>query len=367
MKEVLRVLMFLPLLLVLALPASASSVEEIVEQQEQAADVDELERSAKKHGGIVDYGVSLEDGLAELLDTGSAEIRSVIKRAVRSGVLLLLILILCSLGETMQDSFGKSKVPVVPLAGALAVTAVAAADVDSLLGLGSGAIDHMASFANVLLPTVAAVTAATGAITGAAVRQMAAVLFCDLLVNLIDRLLIPAMYGYIALSVAHAALGNDGLKRMAGMLKWVTTTVLTVVMLAFVSYLTLSGVVAGGADAATIKATKFAISSAIPVVGGILSDAAETILASAGILKGTVGVFGTLTILGICLVPLLRMAVHYLVYKLVSALSSTMGASKVCALVDQIGGAFGLLMGMTGACCLLLLIALVSSVSVVSV
>ena len=135
-------------------------------------------------------------------------------------------------------------------------------------------------------------------------------------------------------------------------------------MLAFVGYLSVSGVVAGTADAMTVKAAKFAISGAIPVVGGILSDAAETILASAGVLKGTVGVFGMLTILAICLLPLLQMAVHYLLYKVAAALSATVGSGPLCALVDQISGAFGLLLGMTGACCLLLLIALVSSISV---
>lgn len=360
-------LLLVLVLLLLISPASALSADEVIRQQEKAAGVDELERSAKNNGGTVEFGIGLDEGLRKLLDTGTGEIRSVIKRAVRSGVLLLIVMMLCGMADTMQGTLGKSKVPVVPLAGTLAVTAVAVADVDSLLGLGRGAIDGMASFANVLLPTVAAVTAATGAVTGAAVRQMAAVLFSNLLVNLIDKLLVPLLYGYIALSVAHAALGNEGLKRMAALLKWVTTTVLTVVMLAFISYLSLSGVVAGGADAVTIKATKFAISNAIPVVGGILSDAAETILASAGVLKGAVGVFGTLTILGICLLPLLRIAVHYLVYKFVAALSSTLGSDKVCALVDQIGSAFGLLLGMTGACCLLLLIALVSSVSVVTV
>ena len=38
--------------------------------------------------------------------------------------------------------------------------------------------------------------------------------------------------------------------------------------------------VAGTADAATIKAAKFTMSSMVPVVGGILSDAAETVLAA---------------------------------------------------------------------------------------
>ena len=150
-------------------------------------------------------------------------------------------------------------------------------------------------------------------------------------------------------------------------MKWMTTTLLTTVMIAFVGYLSVSKVVAGSADALTIKATKFAVSTTIPVVGGILSDAAETILASAGVLRGTVGVFGTVGILGVCLIPMLRIAAHYLVYKLVGAVSAVVGSGRVCGLVDQIGTAFGMMMGMTGACCLLLLIAIVSSITAVSV
>ena len=115
------------------------------------------------------------------------------------------------------------------------------------------------------------------------------------------------------------------------------------------------------------------------MVGSILSDAAETVLASAGVLRGTVGVFGMVTVLGLCLVPLLRLAVHYLAYKLVAALASALGSGPPCTLVDRlssafrlsglidaISSAFGLVLGMMGASCLLLLITLVSCLSVAS-
>lgn len=355
----------LPLLLAAAcLPAGAVTPGEAVAIQEEELGLDELERAAKEQGGTADYGAGLDEGLAGLIDTGTQELAGVVRRAVRSGVLILLILLFCGLAGTVQEGMGKGGAKPVALAGTLAVAAVAVADVNSLLGMGTGAIDKMTSFANVLLPTVAAVTAATGAITGAAARQLAAALFSDLLVNLIHGLLVPLLYGYIAASVAQAAVGAEGLKRLADLLKWTVTTVLTVVTMVFVGYLTASGVVAGTTDAATVKAAKFAISGAIPVVGGILSDAAETVLASAGILKGTVGVFGMVTILGICLAPLLQLSVHYLAYKLVAALAATLGDGPVCTLVDRLGGAFGLVLGMTGACCLLLLITLVSCVSV---
>ena len=355
----------LPLLLaLLCLPARASGIGEVRIVQEEDFGLDELERAAEEQGGTAEYGAALDDGLEALVDTGTRELGGILRRAVRSGVLILIILLFCALAETVQEGAGGTASRSVSLAGTLAVTAVAVADVNALLGMGTGAIAKMTSFANVLLPTAAAVTAATGAITGAAVRQLAAALFSDLLVNLINGLLVPLLYGYIAASVAQAAVGEDRLKRLADLLKWTVTTALTVVTLAFVGYLTASGVVAGTADAATVKAAKLAISGAIPVVGGILSDAAETVLASAGVLKGTVGVFGMVTILGICLIPLLQLSVHYLAYKLTAALAAALGDGPVCGLVDRLGSAFGLVLGMTGACCLLLLIALVSCVSV---
>lgn len=366
MRWNLAILLLPCLVFALLLPARAISVEDATRRQEEALELDKLERAARNAGGTAQYGETLDEGLNGLLETGAEAAGGIVRSALRSGVLLMAVILLCGVGETVYEAAGKGKLPVISLIGTLAIATVAVADVESMLGLGRSTIESMTSFSNVLLPTVAAVTAATGAVTGAAVRQMAAALFSDLLVNLINSLLIPLLYAYLAASIAHGALGNEGLKRIASLLKWAVTTLLTSVMLTFVGYLSISGVVAGSADAMTIKATKFAISGTIPVVGGILSDAAETILASAGVLRGTVGVFGTVTILGVCLLPLLRLAVHYLMYKLVAALSAATGPGRISGLVDQIGSAFGLMLGMTGACCLLLLVSLVSSITAVS-
>ena len=103
--------------------------------------------------------------------------------------------------------------------------------------------------------------------------------------HLIQNLLIPLCYAYVAANVAWAALGNDGLKRIGGLLKWLITILLSVVLLAFIAYLNLSGVISGGADAATVKAAKFTISNLVPVVGGVISDTAETLLAGASVLR----------------------------------------------------------------------------------
>ena len=82
-------------------------------------------------------------------------------------------------------------------------------------------------------------------------------------------------------------------------------------------------------------------------------------------LKNTVGLMGMLAILAACAYPFLQLGVQYLLYKLTAFLAAAIGAPGLCNLIDGLGGAFGLVLGMTGACALLLLVSVLSSVAAV--
>lgn len=339
--------------------------DEGLEEQADRLGLEGLERAVEEYLGPVDLadGVDLDAGLAALLEQGSGQFPAILRRAARSGGLLLAIVLLCALADGLLEEGGA--LPTVALAGCLAVTTVAVSDLHSLIGMGTQAIGRMETLSKLLFPAMAVTVAAAGHPSAAAARQLACMLFSDVLLTVIHRLLLPLVYAYIAACAANAALGNDGLKRLAGVIKWLITATLTALLLAFVSYLTLSGAIAGSADAMAVKAAKLAVSGMVPVVGGILADAAETVLAGAGLLKNSVGVAGLLAVLAICLGPFLYLGVHYLAYKLTAALAATVSGGRVSALVDQIGGAFGLVLGMTGACALLLLLSAVSAISMV--
>lgn len=324
----------------------------------------ELEQAAGEYAPHMplDEGIDLDQGLQDLLDTGTKQVFGVVKRAVKSGVLLLAVVLFCAVADSAAE-LGGAKVWAAPMVGVLAVCAIAVADVHSLMGQGREAIEQMTAFGGILIPALAAAAAAGGTPAAAAARHAATVLFSNVLFQLIAKVLVPLTYAFVAASAVSAALGNPGLKRLAGTLKGIATGTLTTVMLVFVGYLSVSGVIAGTADAITLKTAKFAISGSVPVVGGVLSDAAETVLVSAGLLRNAVGVFGMLVILGICLAPFLRMGVHYLAYKLTAALCATVSDSKLTELIDAIGGAFALELGMMGCCAVLLLICVISCLS----
>ncbi len=362
-----KIFMLLLLLFILGLMTSAKAAE-VSDELTNAAGLDELQQAAEGYMDEVPLNtkLSLNDGIPALAEKAKNAMSGIIRGAVSSGVKLMVIVLLCGLAEGIEPEGAYGTIRVVSLLGALAVTTVAASDIRSLLGMGREAIDSISGFSKALLPTMSTVTAMGGAPASAAARQLATLLFSDMLITAIDRLLLPMLYLYIALCAAKAAVGNDGLKRVAGTIKSLIVTFLAVLLLTFVGYLTVSGVIAGSTDAVTVKAAKFTISSMIPVVGGILSDAAETVLAGAAILKGAVGVFGMLTVLSICLVPFISLGIQYLTYKIAAALSATVGAGPVVGLIDGIGEAFALMMGMTGACALILLISMVSGISMVT-
>lgn len=338
--------------------------------EEAEPGLSDLEKAAGELAPDVDWalGTDWDKGLESLLDTGTSQVFGVVKRAMKSGVLLLVIVLLCTLAEGTEALGGSEGfLPVVNMVGMLAVCAVSVSDVHSLMGLGRETISRLAGFADLLLPTLAAAAAAGGTPASAAARQMATLLFSDLLIQLISRVLIPLTYLYVAACAAHAAIGNGGLKRIAKTLKGIITGCLTAMLLVFVGYLSISGVITGATDAVSVKTAKLAISGAVPVVGGVLSDAAETVLASAAILRNTIGVFGALVILGICLTPFLQMGVHYLVYKLSAALAGTISEGKVSDLIDNIGGAFAMELGMVASCGMLLLFGVISCLSAAGV
>ncbi len=325
---------------------------------------DQLREAAGEYAPemALDESIDLDLGLAELLDTGTEQLPGILRAGLRSGALLLAVTLFCALADG-AGSPGADTFRAAPLVGVLAVCAVAVSDVHSLMGLGRAAIQRVTDFGAVLLPTLAATAAAGGAPAASAARHMATVLFSNILFQLIAKVLIPLTYAYVAVWTAHAALGDRGLRRLAGTLKGLVTGLLTAVMLGFVGYLSVSGVIAGTADAVTLKTAKFAISGAVPVVGGVLSDAAETVLVSAGILRDSVGIFGMLVVLGACLIPFLRMGVHYLVYKLTAALCATVSEGRLTELIDAIGSAFALELGMTACCGVMLLLCVISCLS----
>lgn len=359
-----NILLFI-LIFCLSINAYAGNEKDILSQQNEALDLSNLQSKLPRSvSDIFDDSGHLgadqaEIALGDILGSAGEQAGGLIKSAVRSAAVILTLVVLFAVASTVFDA---GNLPdFIPVAGALAVTAAAAGELNTLIGLGSQTIMNLESFSKALLPTLAAAASAAGSPAASAARHLAAMLFSDVLLTVINRFLVPLTYAYIAMCAADAAVGNDMLSRAAALVKGIIIWVLTGIMTVFVAYITLSGSISASADAITIKGAKLALSGTVPVVGSIISDAAETVVASAAILKNVIGIAGLLSVLALCILPFLRLGAQYLVYKTTAALCSVFAGKRLSSLIDGIAGAFGIILGMTGACAVLVLISIASA------
>lgn len=306
----------------------------------------------------------LSQGVGNILEELGEQVGDVVRDRVRGAAAVMLAVVLCGAVEGVFPA-GGGKLNLTAMAGAVSITLLTAGSLTSLMGLGTETINSLADFSHVLMPVLAAATAAAGALTTATAQQVGAVVLVDALLRLIQELLLPLTYLYVGVLTASAMLPQGRLAPLADGIKKAVTWMLTTSLVAFTLYLSVARVISGAADAVSVKLTKAAISGVVPVVGGIISEAAETVLAGAGLLKNTIGLAGTLAILAACAYPFLQLGVQYLLYKLTAFFACTVGPPELCRLIGGLGGAFGLILGMTGACALLLLVAVLSSVGAV--
>ena len=348
------------LLFAMTVPVRAAELpEELTEALPEGAE------ALLEDAGPFDDIAGFADGMGKILTHVQGQAKNVLNQQVRGAASVLLVVVLCGAVESLGRSAGKGGGTLLPMVGGMSIVLLTAGSMDSLIGLGTQTIGELQRFSKVLLPTLAAATAACGGLTTATFQQVTTVFLVDLLLNLIDGLLIPLTYLYIGVLTASACLSEDRLSAVAEGLKKVITWILTTALLAFTVYLSVARVITGSVDGAKVRVAKSAIAGVVPVVGGIVAEVSETVLAGAGLLKSTIGVFGMLAILAACAYPFLQLGVQYLLYKGTAVLSSAVGAPALCKLINGLGGVFGLVLGMTGACAMLLLVSVLSCVAAV--
>ena len=327
------------LLLVMAIPAASAGIV----APEIPDDVQEL---------LPEEENDFASGLWSLVRNAFLQTQPEVAAALK----LCLTMIASLLFLAILQNFTSSGHALVALVGVLAVAAIFLGGSNSLIALGTETVWKISEYGKLLLPVMTAALAAQGGTVSAAAIYGATALFDTFLSSLVSAALIHAVYIYIILSILNAATGDELLKKLKDMMKWAMTWAMKIILYIFTGYISITGIISGTADQTAVKAAKLTISGMVPVVGGILSDASEAVLVGAGVVKNSVGLYGLFAILAITIVPFLTIGLYYLLLKLTAAISAVFAPKSICNLLEDFSGALGLVLGMTGAVCLIQLI-----------
>ena len=196
-------------------------------------------------------------------------------------------------------------------------------------------------------PVLASVSCATGSVSG--MLSPAAQLYAAA----VEKALGGAGVSLCGVAAAVAAAGNLSahirLNRFFAFLKSVIGWMIGLLIAAFVCFLTAQGYLAAAQDTVARRSARYVVGNAVPIIGGELSGAVDSIVGSAGLIRGAVGVTGGFLLICACANPLLKAASTVLSMKLAAAIIEPAAERGVSAMASQFSDAAEMLLSLCAA------------------
>lgn len=298
-------------------------------------------------------GLSIGDFFQTLWDMVKSEIRL----PLRILITMIAVVMLCSLFRAFQATIAeKSYTNAFTVVSVLTVCAVMMSPVVDCITRASEAIRECSNFIVSFIPVFSGIVAASGKPITAAGYTSALFGTIQIIAQIAANFLVPLLGFYLAFCMVGSINDSINISGITATVRNVVVWTLGLLLTVFVGLLTLKGLVAGSADTVATKTTKFLLGSFVPVVGGALSEAYNSVQGCMGLIRSTVGSFGIivcfLTFVPILLTILLLMgALH-----LSAGISELMSVEKVGNILKAGVSALSLIFGIILIFALLLII-----------
>ena len=332
----------LVLVLSLTLPASAAEIEAPLVPK---SGIERMPENTDSFG----------DALLELVQNSMNLLRPDLKEAAEATMMTVAAGTLFSIIQNITKKISRT----LSAAGAITIAVIMFRHSNSMIVLASDTVIEIYEYGKLLCQVMTAALAAQGCVTESSALYVGTTFFITLLSTLVSKLVVPMAYIFLAFSVGYCAMNNEILKKIADAIKGVLGWALKTLLVVFTAYMSITGVVSGTTDAASLKAAKVVISTVVPVVGGALADSSESVLISMGLVKNAAGIYGILAVLAVFAGPFLKIGAHYLFLKVSATICASFGDKSVSGLTGDFSSAMGLLMAMIASGCVMVLISTV--------
>ncbi|SEO30490.1 stage III sporulation protein AE [Amphibacillus marinus] len=243
---------------------------------------------------------------------------------------LIVISLISAFLKNMQASFQSESVSTVAnLVLIILLTTLAIQSFTVVGALITDVVSQIHSFVLALLPLLLGLMAMMGGILSASFFHPVIITFLNITVVITDKVVLPLIYFSLLLHLVSLLNKTFQLTKLADLLRQVALGLLVICLSVFLTVLSAQGAISSVQDGLTVKTTQFVTNNFIPVVGRMFSEATDTIFATTQILKNGLGVFGFIFILLMVAVPIIKVAIIGLSYKLVAAILQPIGEVQI--------------------------------------
>lgn len=364
MKKFIHILIFIVILSV-QLPIYAN--EETFAGQKEELGINEFIKNSKEYTGEffegIDVGELLNSAVKgevdnptifkRILNLFGQEVTNGIQAVVSIIAIIIIHSILKSISESLEND-GISKL--IYYVQYILIVTVIMTNFTDIIKMVQDTTTNLVGFINMLVPLLITLMLYTGSIATSGMLEPIILFMINFIGNLIQNVLIPLVLILTSLIIISKISDRVKLDKISKFLKSGIVWVLGIILTIFVGVVSLEGTLSSSIDGITAKTTKAVVSSAIPVVGKILSDSIDTVLGCGIILKNAVGVVGVIIVIGICIIPIIKLTILTITYKLLVTVTDPIADKNITGLLERVGDIFKILLAILFALAVLLII-----------
>ena len=268
-----------------------------------------------------------------------------VKTGIKTLISILVIIIIHSILKSISESLENDNISkLIYYVQYIAIVTIIMSNFSDIINLVKQTTTSLVGFMNTLIPILISLMIYTGSITTTSVLQPIILFMINFIGNMVEDILIPLILIITSISIISKISDNVQVEKISKFLKSSTIWFLGIILTIFVGIVSLEGTLASSIDGITAKTAKSIVSSAVPIVGKILGDVIDSVLGCGVILKNATGFLGVIIIIGICIIPILKLAVLSFSYKLVASVSGVVADAKIVKLLEQISDIFKILL-----------------------
>ncbi len=261
---------------------------------------------------------------------------------IKSSITVAVMIIAVSVASQFVSSDDKTN-RVIFVFGALSISLCLIVPLSVCITRVISAIGLTADFMLALLPVLACVLTASGNPAAALSYNSLCFAAAQTVTGIADGFIKPIIQIILSLSVISGINDSLNFEKTVGFIKKTTVFILGFVSTVFVTLLSLKGMLSNAADSVAVRGIRFLIGNSIPVVGGALSDAYNSVIGTLLMVKNTVAVFAVAAIAVINLPVVAECVWWVFMLYLLSALADIFSLNKISFMLTSVASAVTLL------------------------
>lgn len=334
---------------------AASTDEEMINSQKETFGISSFIKNANKYTGEffegIDINSMLNSAIKGNIDNNTLYKKIInllgkeVKTGIKSLISILIIIVIHSILKSISENFQNDNVSkMIYYVQYIAIVTVIMNNFSDVISMVKETATNLVGFMNSLIPILVSLMLYTGSITTSSILEPAILFMINFIGNIIQSFLIPAVLIAATLSIVSKIGEKVQIDKISKTFNSGIIWILGIILTTFVGVISLEGTLSSSIDGITAKTAKAIVSSSIPIVGKILGDAVDTVLGCGIILKNAIGVIGVIIIIGICIMPILKIAILTVSYKILASVSEPIADAKIVKLLEQIGDIFKVLL-----------------------